>query len=229
MDLLHLYFLLHFFIKLFPYIAPIFLPIAIMFGHLFRLYEERNIRFEKGGARRLLYNLPIIFQSLMFITALISPSFIKYLKPGKDWGNIHLENGWQLIVLPILFQVMIMFLPALVKQGWRRGWFLTSYTLSVLFLVSIHFPMAHFLTSHKSAYPVSKAIHTLLPQIRSCSNIGYVFMELISIIRSGRQWSVAVENWNSVLINSHLMSDPDIIYPVKSYSSTVKKRVTFTV
>ncbi len=149
--------------KLVPYIAPIFLPIAIMFGHLFRLYEERNIRFEKGGARRLLYNLPIIFQSLMFITALISPSFIKYLKPGKDWGNIHFENGWQLIVLPILFQVMIMFLPALVKQGWRRGWFLTSYTLSVLFLVSIHFPMAHFLTSHKSAYPVSKAIHALLP------------------------------------------------------------------
>jgi 4-amino-4-deoxy-L-arabinose transferase-like glycosyltransferase len=149
--------------KLVPYITPIFLPIAIMSGHLFRLYEERNIRFEKGGARRLLYDLPIILQSLIFITALISPSFVKYLKPGKDWGNIHFENGWQLIVLPILFQVMIMFLPALVKQRWRRGWFLTSYTLSVLFLVSMFFPMAHFLTSYKSAYPVSKAIHTLLP------------------------------------------------------------------
>jgi len=149
--------------KLIPYIAPIFLPIAIIFGHLFRSYEERNIRFEKGGARRLLYDLPVILQSLLFITALTLPSLIKYLKPGKDWSDIHFENGWLLIILPILFQVMMMFLPALVRQRWRRGWFLTSYALSVLFLVSILFPMAHFLTDHKSAYPVSKAIKTLLP------------------------------------------------------------------
>jgi hypothetical protein len=50
-----------------------------------------------------------------------------------------------------------------VGRQWRRGWFLTSYTLSVLFLVSILFPRAHFLTSYKSAHPVSKAIHTILP------------------------------------------------------------------
>jgi 4-amino-4-deoxy-L-arabinose transferase-like glycosyltransferase len=149
--------------KLVPYIAPIFLPIAIIFGHLFRLYEDRNISLEKGLGRRLLYDLPIILQSLMFITALISPSFIKYLKPGKDWDNIHFEYGWRLIILPILFQMMIIFLPSLVKQRWGKGWFLTIHILSALFFVSILFPMAHFLTSHKSAYPVSKAIHAFLP------------------------------------------------------------------
>ncbi len=152
--------------KLIPYIAPIFLPMAIIFGHLFRLYEERNIHFEKGGARRLLYDLPIILQSLILIGALIAPGFVKYLKPGKDWSDIHFETGWPLIILPILFQVMMIFLPALVKRRWRRGWFLTSYTLSVLFLVSILFPVAHFLTSYKTAYPVSKAIRALLPQNR---------------------------------------------------------------
>lgn len=145
------------------YIAPIFLPIAIILGHLFRLYEDRNISLGKGLGRRLLYDLPIILQSLMFITALISPSFIKYLRLGNDWGNIHFENGWQLILLPILLQVMIIFLPSLVKQRWGKSWFLTIHILSALFFVSVLFPAAHFLTSHKSAYPVSKAIRAYLP------------------------------------------------------------------
>jgi 4-amino-4-deoxy-L-arabinose transferase-like glycosyltransferase len=153
--------------KLVPYIAPIFLPIAIIFGHLFRVYEDRNVSLEKSRGRRLLYDLPIILQSLIFITVLILPSFIRYLKPGIglgiDWDNIQSEYGWGLILLPILFQVMIVFFPALVKQIWRRGWFLTIYVLSALFLISIHFPIAQFLGSHRSAYPVSKAIDALLP------------------------------------------------------------------
>ena len=153
--------------KLVPYIAPIFLPIAIIFGHLFRVYEDRNVSLEKSRGRRLLYDLPIILQPLIFITVLILPSFIRYLKPGIglgiDWDNIQSEYGWGLILLPILFQVMIVFFPALVKQIWRRGWFLTIYVLSALFLISIHFPIAQFLGSHRSAYPVSKAIDALLP------------------------------------------------------------------
>ena len=153
--------------KLVPYIAPIFLPIAIIFGHLFRVYEDRNVSLEKGRGRRLLYDLPIILQPLIFITVLILPSFIRYLKPGIglgiDWDNIQSEYGWGLILLPILFQVMIIFFPTLVKQIWRRGWFLTIYVLSALFLISIHFPIAQFLGSHRSAYPVSKAIDALLP------------------------------------------------------------------
>jgi 4-amino-4-deoxy-L-arabinose transferase-like glycosyltransferase len=153
--------------KLIPYVAPVFIPIAVIFGHLFRSYEDRNISLEEGRGRRLLYDLPIILQSLMFIMALILPFFIKNLKLGIelgiDWANIHFEYGWRLILLPILFQVMLIFLPALVIQRWRRGWFLTIYILSALFLVSIHFPMAHFLSPYKSAYPVSKAIYAMLP------------------------------------------------------------------
>jgi len=152
--------------KLVPYIAPVFLPIAIMFGHLFRLYEGRKIRFEIGRGRRFLYNLPIIFQSLLLITALILPSLIKYLKPSKDWGNMHFENEWPLIVLPILFQMMMMFLPGFVKRRWGSGWFLTIVVLACLFLISAHFPVAKLLTPYKSAYPVSRAIQTFVPPNR---------------------------------------------------------------
>ena len=153
--------------KMIPYIAPIFLPIAIFFGHLFRSYEDRDINFEKGRGRRFLYDLPIILQSLLFIGILILPSFIKDLKLGIDlgidWANIHFENGWRLVILPVTFQVMMMSLPALVKRKWGRGWFFTVTLLSALFLGSLVFPIGHFLTSFKSAYPVSQAIHAHLP------------------------------------------------------------------
>ncbi len=150
--------------KLVSYIAPIFLPIAIMFGHLFRVYEDRNLSLEKGRPRWALYDLPIILQSSMFITVLILPIFIRNLKLSEDWwANIHFENWWRLILFPILFQMMILFVPSLVQQRWRRGWFPTVTLLSALFLASIQFPIAHFLTPYKSAYPVSRAIHALLP------------------------------------------------------------------
>ena len=82
--------------KLIPYIAPIFLPIAIIFGHLFRLYEERNIRFEKGGARRLLYDLPIILQSLILIGALICTRFRKIFETGERLER-HPFRNWMAV------------------------------------------------------------------------------------------------------------------------------------
>jgi 4-amino-4-deoxy-L-arabinose transferase-like glycosyltransferase len=149
--------------KLVPYIAPIFLPIAIFWGHLFRLYEDRNISLEEGRGRRFLYDLPIILQSFMFTALILSPFFIKNVELSKYLENSHVEKWWWLLILPTLFQVMMIFLPSLVERKWRRGWFLTVTILSALFLGSILFPIAHFLTPYKSAYPVSKAIHALLP------------------------------------------------------------------
>ena len=149
--------------QLIPYIAPIFLPIAVIFGHLFRSYEDRNISLEEGWGRRFLYDLPVILQSLLSIAALMTLPFIKNMRLSKYLENAHVEKWWWLVLLPILFQVMMIFLPALVQKRWRRGWFVTIAILSALFLISIHFPIAHLLTPYRSAYPVSRAIHTLLP------------------------------------------------------------------
>jgi 4-amino-4-deoxy-L-arabinose transferase-like glycosyltransferase len=149
--------------QLIPYIAPLFIPIAVLFGHLFRLYEDRDIPLEKKRGKRFLYDLPIILMSLVFIIGLILACLIRNLGLGAYQINLPFENGWWLILSPILFLVMMVFLPLLVERKWRRGWFLTVTILSTLFLVSIHFPISHYLTPYKSAYPVSKAIRALLP------------------------------------------------------------------
>jgi len=165
--LIWIYFILIFFSisssKLIPYIAPVFLPIAILMGHLFRLYEDQAITLEKGRGRRFLYNLPIILQSLVAITLIVLFLFTKNVKLSKYVENSHIEKwGWSLS-LPILFLVMMNFLPSIVKKRGRGGWFMTIAVLSTLFLISMHFPLTYLLTPYRSASPVSKAIHALLP------------------------------------------------------------------
>ena len=149
--------------KLIPYIAPIFLPVAILMGHLFRSYEDQTIALEKGRGRRFLYNVPIILQSLVFITLIVLLLFTKNVKLSKYVENSHIEKWVWLLSLPILFLVMMNFLPSIVKKRWRGGWFPTIAMLSTLFLISMHFPITYLLTPYRSAYPVSKAIHALLP------------------------------------------------------------------
>jgi 4-amino-4-deoxy-L-arabinose transferase-like glycosyltransferase len=149
--------------KLVPYIAPVFLPIAVILGHLFRLYEDRSVILRKAVGERLLYHLPIILQSLLAITLLLLPPFLKNMKFGEAVVIMPSGKWWGLIILPILFQTMIIFLPDLVKRVYQRGWFLTVYLLSALFLGSLVFPVADFLTPYKSAYSIAQAIHVLLP------------------------------------------------------------------
>jgi len=142
--------------KLVPYIAPIFLPIAVIFGHLFESYESQEIISKETRVKRVLLHSPVILQSCLFIIALCVPPFLKkHAVAGREWIPF--------VILPILLQVLIIFLPDIIKRKWNKGWFVTVYLLSALFLGSLVFPASHFLTPYKSSYPVSQAIKTLIP------------------------------------------------------------------
>jgi hypothetical protein len=99
----------------------------------------------------------------MFIAIILSPFFLKNAELSQYLENSQVEKWWWLLVLPILFQGMMIFLPSIVQRRWRGGWFLTVTALSALFLISIHSPVSKLLTPSRSAYPVSQAIRALLP------------------------------------------------------------------
>ena len=139
--------------KLIPYMGPFFLPIAVIFGYIFGLYDDRE-RTLTGKGKFLL--LPVVIQSCMFIILLCVPVFLKR-------HNIALSEWLPLIAIPFVLQVLLMFLPRVVKKRWNRGWFLTIYLISALFLSSLLLPVSHFLTPYKSAYPVTQIIKSLLP------------------------------------------------------------------
>ncbi|MDP1993383.1 MAG: glycosyltransferase family 39 protein [Syntrophales bacterium] len=141
--------------KLVPYITPIFLPIALIFGHLFRIYED-NRNAEGETAVPLRYRATVILQALLFTAILLAPLIPHghQVDPGIWWP-------W--MVFPILIQILILFLPDRVRTRTGKAWFLTLYILFVVFLGSVTFPAAQYLTPYKSAWPLSKAVKTHLP------------------------------------------------------------------
>jgi 4-amino-4-deoxy-L-arabinose transferase-like glycosyltransferase len=142
--------------KLVPYIAPVFLPVALGFGHLFRRYEER---IRDGKARApvpLRYRLTGILQAVLFMAILPAPAVL--LEHRVSWGD-----WWPGIVIPFVTQVLILFLPDRVRKKTGRGWFATIYLLFALFVVSLTPSISQYLTPYKSAYPLVQAIRKHVP------------------------------------------------------------------
>jgi 4-amino-4-deoxy-L-arabinose transferase-like glycosyltransferase len=142
--------------KLIPYIAPVFLPIALFFGHIFRRYEDD---MDAAGGRTtilLRYRVTVILQSVLFMAVLLAPLFLPE-------HRVDLRNWWPWIAFPFLFQLLILFVPGRIRGKTGKGWFLAIYTLFALFLISVTFPVAAYMTPYKSAYPLSQAIKIHIP------------------------------------------------------------------
>jgi 4-amino-4-deoxy-L-arabinose transferase-like glycosyltransferase len=142
--------------KMITYLAPVFLPLAVIFGHAFRNHEEEKDDLRGQGARGIFRRLPVVAQSLKFLVLLSAIPFLKrHAVPSGEW--------WPLAVVPILVLALTVLLPDIVYNKWRRGWFLTVYLLSAILLGSIVFPLSHYLTPYKSSFPVAQAIKEFLP------------------------------------------------------------------
>lgn len=150
--------------KLIPYMSPVFPPIALFMGCLFRLYDDVSVTPDMSTANRLLYRSPVFIQSFLLILVLLAPPFLKSMRPGQDLV-IMTSGAWpSLIALPILSLVAMTFVPDQVRRRFGKGWFLSVYLLTAVFLASLVFPISDFLTPYKSAYPVSQAIRKYLPE-----------------------------------------------------------------
>jgi 4-amino-4-deoxy-L-arabinose transferase-like glycosyltransferase len=141
--------------KLIPYIAPVFIPIALIFGHLFRVYEDKPDTANGQGVP-LRYRVTVILQALLFMAVLIAPLFPHDLRvePG---------NWLPWIAVPFLLQILILFVPNRVRAKTGGHWFLTIFLLFALFLGSATFPAIQYLTPYKTAWPLSQAVKTHLP------------------------------------------------------------------
>jgi len=150
--------------KLVPYIAPIFLPVAVIFGHLFRGYDEQEWQPIRKMTDKFFHYLPIVLQALLFIALLLLPLFLKeHAELGGDLVIIRPRNWIWLILPAIIIQLLMIFLPGMIKRRFNSGWFLTAYLLSVIFLASLIYPVSAFLTPYKSSYPLSQAVKANLP------------------------------------------------------------------
>ena len=140
--------------KLIPYIAAIFLPLSLFQGSIFRLYDER--REDSVSPITITWpDVPVLLQSLILIAALVAAPFVDEERPLTLW--------WPWIMAPVVIQVLLVVLPAYVRQRTRGHWFLTVYVLAALFLGTLVFPLAQFLAPYKSAAVLVQAVKKYVP------------------------------------------------------------------
>jgi 4-amino-4-deoxy-L-arabinose transferase-like glycosyltransferase len=149
--------------KLATYIAPVFLPIALFAGIIFRQYEENTI--DISGKKKIFYRLMVILQSSIIIVALFIPPILnKYSDPSKGLVVMTSDKWWLYIILPLLAAVLLVFLPDLIERKIRRCWFLTVYALCVILSVSSLFLIKDFLAPYRSALVTKEPIAQYVPK-----------------------------------------------------------------
>jgi len=140
--------------KLIPYIAPVFIPLAVMGGNLCRIYDESA---PERPARDLVPTLGIGLQAAAIIALVLSPVFM----PRHQTVLIRI---WPWLIFLVGAQLLLTFLPHQIRIRSGRGWFASIYLLSTLFLAGAAYPAGILITPHRSAYPIVEAMDHFLPR-----------------------------------------------------------------
>lgn len=139
--------------KMATYIAPLFLPLAVVVGRTLGVEGTENPSAQ-GRSYRLLTRVLIPAQSILLAVALWIPPFLRS-------ANVPLTQWWILVLLPT---VVILLAPFLIAraQG-ERSRFLVLYVLSAVFLAASLLPLSRYLRPYKASLPVAEAIKKVVP------------------------------------------------------------------
>lgn len=148
--------------KLAPYIAPVFLPIALFAGQIFRNHEELWPPISRQ--RKLFYTLLLSIQLFIILIALVLPPVLKQYSDASKGLVVMTSNNWWFYGIPVLIAAALMvFLPEVVARKYRSGWFLTVYLLCCLLLAGMLLPINDFLSPYRSALVAKEAIARHVP------------------------------------------------------------------
>ncbi|MCK9196618.1 MAG: glycosyltransferase family 39 protein [Syntrophales bacterium] len=145
--------------KLASYITPVILPLSVLMGRIFTSYEDQGGGAYGEGDKTAPWTLvPAVMQSLALGGLMFVPLFIREYReigpPGRCWL-------W--LGIPVIVAAAILFIPELLRRKAKTGWFASIYTLFAVYLISLLFPLSHYLTPGKSALDVVMAIRAHVP------------------------------------------------------------------
>jgi len=146
--------------KLASYIAPVILPFAVLMGCIFASYEDQSDDDASGeGDKTASWTLvPAVVLSLALGGLMLAPLFV------REYREIVPPGGcWLWLVIPAIVAAAILFIPETLRRKAKTGWFASIYILFALYLVSLLFPLSHYLTPGKSALDVARAIRAHVP------------------------------------------------------------------
>jgi 4-amino-4-deoxy-L-arabinose transferase-like glycosyltransferase len=146
--------------KLASYIAPVILPLAVLMGRIFASYEDQGCYGACGeGDKTATWTLvPAVVQSLALGGLMLVPLFVReYREIGPPGGS------WLWLGVPVIVAAAILFIPEILRKRAKTGWFASIFILFAVYLISLLFPLSHYLTPGKSALEVVRAIRLHVP------------------------------------------------------------------
>ena len=146
--------------KLASYIGPVILPLAVLMGRIFKSYEDQGGYSAYGeGNKAAAWTLaPAVVQSLALGGLMLVPLFVReYREIGPPGGS------WLWLAIPVIVAAAMLFIPEILRKRKKTGWFASVYILFAIYLISLLFPLSHYLTPGKSALDVVRAIRTHVP------------------------------------------------------------------
>lgn len=133
--------------KLVTYIAPMFPPLAVLFGRGLEMWTDR----EDGAVR---CRFPLALSAILAAALLVFPSFSRHAVAPAAWAQACAVSA----VLLLLWGAMPLFLRRL---GAERV-VLLSFLLLALFLTSLNRPAARYLEDYKSVKRLSQSLMQVL-------------------------------------------------------------------
>lgn len=133
--------------KLATYIAPVFPPLAVLFGRGLALWTER----EDGAVR---CRFPLALSAILSAVILALPSFSRHRMEPAAWAWV--------CALPVAFLLLWGAMPLFVRRLGAERVVLLSFLLLALFLTAINRPAAIYLGDYKSVKNLSGALQGVL-------------------------------------------------------------------
>lgn len=133
--------------KLPTYVAPIFPPLAVLFGRGLDLWADR----EDGGTR---CRSPLALAALIAAAIFWLPSFSRHRVDPGAWTTI--------TALPILLLLLWGTVPLFLRRLSAERVILVSFLLMALFLTSLNRPAARYIGAYKSVKEIAVVLNSSL-------------------------------------------------------------------
>jgi 4-amino-4-deoxy-L-arabinose transferase-like glycosyltransferase len=133
--------------KLVTYIAPIFPPLAVLFGRGLALWVDR----EDGAVR---CRFPLALSAVLSAVILAFPSFSRHPMEPAAWALV--------CALPVVFLLLWGAMPLFVRRLGAERIVLLSFLLLALFLTALNRPAALYLEDYKSVKNLSGTLQGVL-------------------------------------------------------------------
>jgi 4-amino-4-deoxy-L-arabinose transferase-like glycosyltransferase len=142
--------------KLVPYIAPVFVPLSVMAGHIFRLYDD-SIRHGHPHPPGIFSAAAVLLQSMALAGCII-------FLPMFDKGSLMPMTKWiPWVVIPAILLILLAILPGMARERLHSAWFSSIYFITAVLFASLLIPATKYITPYKSAWPIAQAIKEHVP------------------------------------------------------------------